>query len=268
MHYLLTLVRNSFICSYLIAVLFSLNIQAQETDVVNQLAEAYNEFDYDRCAELLNLAFNSLDQLPLNDRAEIYKYAAFIAIHNGNNTLAGNHFWNLLSINPNYSLDPVTTAPKLLTLFQKTKIEFLEDLNQRLKNVQGADNEREIPWRSFIFPGWEQWYRGYTTRGTILVTSGIASLGGLVYSAIMAKQKRKDYLAAIDAGKITSQYHEYNTYYQNQYYFAYAFVTIWIISQVDLTLWSHTNLSFSISNSPSIWHEYYPTASLHIKLFP
>jgi hypothetical protein len=266
-----------FLPNFTIIVIFlfsshSLLVYGQENQVkgnlVNQLADAYNQFDYDKSAELLNIAFNSLDKIPLSDRIEIYKYAAFIAIHNGNNTLAVNHFWNLLTIDLNYSLDPVTTAPKLMTLFQKTKIEFLEDLNTRIKQIQVSDNDKEIPWRSFVFPGWEQWHRGYNSRGAILSSAGLISIGGFVYSAIMANQKRKDYLNANDANQIKSLYNEYNNYYQSQYYFGYAFAAVWVLSQIDLALWSHTDISFNVSPKFSSVNEFYPVVSLQFELFP
>ena len=244
---------------------------SQETDsltgnnIVEQLDRAYNQFDYQRSAELLNAAFNSLDQLSVNDRVEVYKYAAFIAFQNRNNTLTSNHFWNLLELDPNYVLDPVTTSPKLLTLFQKTKIEFLEDMNRRFEVIQGEKNERDIAWRAFIFPGWEQWHRGYQTKGSILVGTGLFSVGGLVYSSIMASQKKNDYLDSKNPEEIANLYDEYNTHYQRQFYFAYAFITLWAISQIDLALWSQPRLSLKASFLSPSFKEIYPAATIKIQ---
>jgi hypothetical protein len=244
---------------------------SQESDsltgnnIIEQLDQAYNQFDYQRSAELLNAAFNSLDQLSVSDRVEVYKYAAFIAFQNNNNALTINHFWSLLELNPNYVLDPVTTSPKLLTLFQKTKIEFLEDMNRRLEIIEGGKKETDFAWRAFIFPGWEQWHRGYQTKGAILAGAGLFSVGGLIYSSVMASQKRNDYLDSQDPEEISIIYDEYNTHYQRQFYFAYAFIALWSISQLDLALWSKPRLSLSASSQPPTLQGIYSAATLKIE---
>lgn len=251
----------------------SQSVFSQATDslhsenIVKQLARAYNQFDYGKSAELLNTAFNSIDQLSTKNRVQVYKYAAFIAFQNSNTTLAINHFWNLLEIDPNYVLDPVTTSPKLLTLFQKTKIEFLQDLNRRLELIQGKKSEGNVTWRALVFPGWEQWHRGYRTRGILLSSAGLASIGGLIYSAIMTKQKKNKYLNAEQPDVVAKLYDEYNTHYQRQYYFGYTFVALWAISQIDLAFWSHPKISLKVSFFSPEHKNIYPVASLKIKLF-
>lgn len=215
--------------------------------LVQQLAEAYNNFDYEKSTDLLNVAFNSLDRFSPENRIEIYKYAAFLAFQKGNSTLAANHFWNLLNIDPTYSLDPVTTSPKLLTLFQKTKIEFLQDLNERLQKLQNRDR-KTVPWRALV-PGWEQWRRGYRAKGVALAGASIATLTGTLYSFLATRQKRNAYLSADDPQIIQVRYKEYNDFYKRQYYFAYSLATVWMLSQVDLTLWSRENLAVTTTAS-------------------
>ncbi|NOY60161.1 MAG: hypothetical protein GXO75_14700 [Calditrichaeota bacterium] len=214
---------------------------------MQQLAAAYNSFDMSKSAELLNIAMNSLDAFEAADQVEIYKYAGFIAFQNGNSTLAANHFWNLLSIDPTYMLDPVTTSPKVLTLFQKTKIEFLEDMNKRLKTLQ-LQNTRSTPWRA-VFPGWEQWRRGYRGKGTALAGAGLVALGGTIYSILKTRKRKNAYLAETNPNKIKVLYNEYNSIYKKQYTFAYALAAVWALSQVDLTLWSQPHISIKTAAS-------------------
>ncbi len=216
-------------------------------DLLKQLARAYEQFDYARSAELLNIAFRSLDNFPPADKIEIYRYAAFIAFQQGNSTLASNHFWNLLEIDPTYSLDPVETPPKLLTLFQKTKIEYLEDLNRRIRVLQERAVHKPVPWRSFLFPGWEQWHRGYRTRGALLGAAGVISLGGFIYSVVQTGQKKSAYESATDPARAAELYQQYNRFYRNQFYFGYAFFATWAFSQVDLTLWSHPKIRMKLT---------------------
>jgi len=211
--------------------------------LIQQLAQAYNNFDYQKSAELLTIAFKSIDSYPPRKRIEIYRYAAFIAFQKGNTTLAADHFWKILEIDPTYSLDPVDTPPKLMTLFQKTKIDYLKDLNQRLKILERRKTKAEIPWRSFVLPGWEQWHRGYRVRGGVLGAASISTLGGLIYSAIKTRQAKQEYLDARDSETAADLYKKYNSHYQRQFYFGYAFVAIWAISQIDLVIWSQPKIN-------------------------
>jgi len=220
---------------------------ANADNLVQQLASAYNSFDMTKSEELLNIAMNSLDTFKAADQVEIYKYAAFIAFQNGNSTLAANHFWNLLSIDPTFTLDPVTTSPKVLTLFQKTKMKVLQDMNKRLKTLQ-LQNTRSIPWQA-VFPGWEQWRRGYRGKGTALAGVGLVALGGTIYSILETRKRKNAYLAETDPNEIKVLYNEYNSIYKKQYTFAYALGAVWALSQIDLTLWSNPHISFKTSAS-------------------
>lgn len=251
--------ENKFLLLFLIFLSFnalyeSVWAQNNQTDdnLVQQLEQAYNQFDYEKCQQLLNTAFDAFNRLAINERAGILKYAAFIAVQNGNTTLATDHFWNLLNIDPIYSLDPVTTPPKALTLFQKVKIEYLQNLNQNLQGMSEKPNGQAFPWRALAFPGWEQLHRGEQTRGWLIAAAGVVSLGGFVYSAVMSGQKRDEYLAASGAAEISGLYRDYNAHYQRQYYFGYAFAAVWLFSQLDLIFLNGQPGMLNISAEP--WH--------------
>ncbi|GAB4364016.1 MAG: hypothetical protein Kow0042_02290 [Calditrichia bacterium] len=223
------------------------NSSRADSELVEKLIIAYNEFDYKRAGEYLNVAFSSLDKFSQRDQKLIYQYAAFIAYQNGNTSLAKTHFWEILKIDPTFSLDPLTTPPKLQTLFQQTKISYLEDMNLRLQQVQKPQKQLQIPWRAFLFPGWEQWHRGYRLKGIILGGLASAALTGTIYSVISTQQKKQDYQNATDQQQIPSLYNTYRQHYQNQYYFAYSFLATWVVSWIDINLWSNppTRLQFS-----------------------
>ncbi len=246
-HIIWGLLINGILSVYFNPVLPQPSQTVQVDDLLHQLAEAYNNFDYQKSAELLTIAFKSIDRYPPRKKIEIYRYAAFIAFQKGNTTLAADHFWKILEIDPTYSLDPVDTPPKLMTLFQKTKIDYLKDLNQRLKILERQNTKAEIPWRSFVLPGWEQWHRGYRVRGAILSAASMGTLGGLIYSAIKANREKQRYLNARDAQTAADLYKKYNSHYQRQFYFGYAFVTLWAVSQIDLMVWSQPRVHLQAS---------------------
>lgn len=234
--------------------------------LVEELQNAYDAFDYEKSAELLTIAFRYIDRFPPQERIEVYKYAGFIAYQKGNVTLSSSHFWKILEIDPSYSLDPISTPPKLLTLFQKTKIEFLQDLNERLNRLRSGNGSRNFPWRAFLFPGWEQWHRGYRTRGILLATTGLGLSAGWIYSALMAEKKKDEYVGASNPAQISALYDSYNSHYRRQYYIGYAFAALWLLSQADLTLWSREKLSVNASVELSAIPGGPPTAVIKISL--
>ncbi len=237
-----------------------------EDELVSRLAQAYNNFDYQKCAELLNIAFPSIETFSPKNRVEIYKYAAFIAFQQGNSTLASNHFWHLLEVDPSYSLDPVQTPPKLLALFRKTKIEFLEDLNNRLSQLHLQQPVQDVAWRSLLIPGWEQWHRGYRTKGVVLGAAALGSLSGLIYAAINTRLREKDYQNASTPEEAARLYQQYNRFYRQQFYFSYAYVLIWVASQVDITLWSQPRIKITTHSLHAETLHYSVALSLNFSL--
>jgi hypothetical protein len=209
---------------------------SRPNDIVERLSQAWNQFDYAKSTELLNLALGAIERYSVNQQIEIYKFAAFIAFQNNNRTLATNYFMSMLNTDPTFTLDPVTTPPKILTLFQKTKITFLEEMQEKLSALQ-RQRALSQPSLTFLVPGLEQWQNGHKIKGALLSSSTVMAFGGLVYSYYDARQKKQDYADENESNKIPVLYYAYNSSYKRQFYFAYALAGIWAISQIDLHLW-------------------------------
>lgn len=218
---------------------------ASSNDIVARLQEAWNQFDSARSAELLNLALNAIEHYPANEQIEIYKFAAFNAFQNGNTPLARTYLLEMLDIDPTTNLDPVTTPPKILTLFQKTKVDYLEEMESRLAALQ-QKQAATPPSLTFLAPGWEQWRRGYKTKGALLASTSAIALGGLIFSYFDAAAKKDDYAAATDPQKLPALYDSYNGAYKRQFYFAYVLAGLWAASQIDLYLWSPVKLNAAV----------------------
>ncbi|RMF56787.1 MAG: hypothetical protein D6748_12660 [Calditrichaeota bacterium] len=219
--------------------------------LVMELETAYQNFDYPETDRLLSLALKEIDSFSLRDKIEIFKYAAFRQFQTGDSFKAAEFFWKLLEIDPTYSLDPVTTSPKLMTLFQKTKLDFLENLNQRISVYQQQLVKQPTPWRTLIFPGWEQYHRGYRWKGALWMTAGTGCLVGTIQAVFRTRQAKQDYEKATNPDDITATYNRYNRLYQSQFYWSYALIGVWISSQIDAYFFSPNkapaSLSFTLS---------------------
>jgi len=208
--------------------------------LVEKIIFAYGAFNYEETDRFLEVALNEIETFSPQDRIQIFKYAAFRKFQQGESSQAEEFFWKMLEIDPTFSLDPLTTSPKILALFQKTKIEFLNDLQQRLTQMEQsvAYNDNPVPWRSLVFPGWEQWHRGYRVKGALWAVAGAGCLAGIVQAVIRTGQKKQEYEDAVGADEIYAKYGEYNRLYQSQFYWSYAFIAVWLSSHLDALFFS------------------------------
>ena len=216
-------------------------------NLLQQIETAYNSFDMKKSVELLSIAITSLASFESSDRAEIYKYAALIACQNDNNALGADHFWNLLNIDPTYTLDPVTTSPKVLALFQKVKIEYLEDQNKRLPALQRQTVQAKAPSRRALVPGLEQIKNGQKIKGGIFASASVISLSGLAIAIFKTGAAKENYTNETNPDLIPGLYTDYNRYYKTQYYFAYVLAATWALSQIDLVLWSPSEIEIALA---------------------
>lgn len=219
--------------------------------LVDKIIAAYDKFDYTETDRLLDITLREIEKLTLQDQIEVHKYAGFRQFQKDDPLQAREHFWKLLEIDPTYTLDPVATPPKIIALFQNTKAEYLDELQHRLEQLDRDFSRNPIPWRSLVFPGWEQWHRGYRWKGALWFTAGAGCLAGFIQAVIRTSQKKRDYEAATVAPVISARYNEYNTLYQSQFYWAYGFAALWLGSHIDGLFFSplkpQNRLSLSLS---------------------
>lgn len=201
--------------------------------LAGNIISAYEAFNYEETDRLLEIALKEINSLSAQDQIKVYQYAAFRQFQQGDNFQAEAYFWKLLEIDPTFNLDQLTTPPKILSVFQKTKIDFLEGLQQRLGQLEQSMNYRPVPWRSLVFPGWEQWHRGYRLKGGLWMAAGAGCLAGIVQAVARTGQKKQEYEGAIAPEDIRAKYDGYNRLYQSQFYWSYAFIAVWLSSHLD-----------------------------------
>ncbi|UCF64688.1 MAG: hypothetical protein JSW33_02305 [bacterium] len=238
---------------------------SQVKELIPQLISAYENFNYEKSASLLEVALQNLHSFSNTEVEQIYLYGALLAFNEGNTERTSHYFWEILRIDPSYTVDPVNTPPKMLSIFQKTKIEYLEDLNRRLQVTEMTNHNPPFPWRAMLFPGWEQWHRGYKTKGISLAFGGLATITGAVISIIQTEQRRDAYQQETDPNLIPPLYDTYHDAYQRQFYFGYAFVAIWAFSQFDLAVWSQDQLNLKASITPDSRNMFYPAVHLNLR---
>jgi tetratricopeptide (TPR) repeat protein len=259
------MIRLVLVFAFAIFLLIVTPVDAQpETSqtLAEKIVSAYERFDYEEADRLLKIAVKESDSFSPQDRIIIYQYAAFRQYQKDQPFKAEEYFWRILELDPTFSLDPITTPPKILTLFQKTKVDFLESLQQRLQQLEQSVSYHPVPWRSLIFPGLAQWHRGYRLKGALWMAAGTGCLAGLAQAVIRTQDKKREYEAAASPEEIAVLYNEYNRVYQSQFYWAYAYMAVWLSSHIDALFFSPVKSSYPVSLS---LHPAYPGLTCSIR---
>lgn len=201
--------------------------------LIQRIAQSYARLQYEETDRLLGLALDAERSFSAADRVEIFKYAAFRRFQAGETDSARHYFWRLLEIDPAYSLDPVATSPKILGLFQQTKIDYLLSLQDRLTRLEESVFRRSVPWRSLVLPGWEQWHRGYRWKGAVWAGLAVAAGTGTIAAVLESERRYDDYLAERNPDRVLARYDDYNRAYRGQFFWGYALAGVWLASHLD-----------------------------------
>ena len=116
---------------------------------LKQIEALYNSAQY-VTAELE--ARRLYEEMDLTDsaRVQIEKWVAFSLIAQGKSSIARERFVTLLSINPDFELDPVLTSPKILSVFYEAKTKFLS-----LEPLLGPLNDIDLYGIDWVIVGGE-----------------------------------------------------------------------------------------------------------------
>ncbi len=197
-----------------------------------------------------------LEDKRVNDtmRVQLEKYLGFALVAQGKNESAEEHFINALRLDSSLTLDPVLTSPKILSVFEAAKAQYQAELSAGQSKTHGRPKglstvSRGPSFRSVLFPGWEQLYRGKRTKGYILLGVGAAAAVTAIVSDFLRRDARTNYLNASTPALAESRYHTYDLYYKTEVYSISAFVLIYAYSELDAFLDLPPNLDAAYSPS-------------------
>jgi tetratricopeptide (TPR) repeat protein len=194
-----------------------------------------------------------LEHAPLGDSAivALHKYIACSLIAQGKPDIAREHFKSILAIDPDFSLDPVYTSPKILVVFNEAKQSFLSS-RKILKNdftPPLINNPHSITYRAIVFPGWEQVHAGRTTVGSLFLGAGLVTIAAEITFEFLRSSARQKYLASTDPTDIRSKYNLYNRYYKAEIASFAAFAVVYGASEIEIFAFDH---SPSVSLQPAV----------------
>jgi len=236
--------KNSIFIAICLSIFFYLgttNAQYTTPDI-SQVKYLYEELRFEEAIKFGQHVLKAEDIKSAQHLEYIHQYMAFSFYIIGKIDSSRVHFLSLLSINPEIALDPVETSPKIIDFFNQIKVNFQEiNENQNVisfpKYIFIEDKRPDAAWRSALFPGWGQYYKGQPTRAYILGGAFLTSAVIFGVSLVNENRYKDSYHNSTDPDDISSNYDKYNNWSKIRQLSTYTTIGIWLLSFAD-ALWS------------------------------
>jgi tetratricopeptide (TPR) repeat protein len=229
------------------------NIFSQTENTIDTLTAKYNSFDYTGAVDVANNLIAAKQDYTDDELITIYVLKGIAHYSLGQLESARISFTQILNIDKTYNLDPINISPKIIA--------FYDDVKDDHSNSNGTIETSYIPARidtvvkvdtlflesdytpisnsiikSIVLPGWGHINSGDKTKGWLLSSTGLITLGSMVYYIFDTNSKRDSYLNEIDQSLIEAKYNKFNTSYKIRNSLIAAYAVIWIYSQLDLLI--------------------------------
>ena len=243
-----------FLLALILVTVTSLMSLAAEDTTQGQLLAIDSAFVTGRYAdvELLTLRIlQSKAELTPQERARVNLTAGYALIMMNRETEARNYFKQALDAEPNLTLDPVQVSPKFRVVFDEVKAQHVSPAEALARTPDEKLTIRSMPSRQALFsnlilPGSGQWREGHRVRGAVFFVAQAASVAALVWQIGETRDSRAEYLAQINAERISETYDEYNQDYMLSWGAGALAGVVYLAAQADLILHRTSNQEISL----------------------
>ena len=217
-----------------------------------QVKVLYEALEFDKAIQSGQNLLKSNHQFNRDGLSTIHQFMALSFYNTGKIDSARVHFLSLLSIQPDFKLDPVSVSPKIISFFEQLKNETWNPKPDQAigytKYVFLEDLRPGATLRSALLPGWGQSYKHQKKRGYFIGGVFIASLTATGVSLYFEKDNHNKYLDSTTPAAIEKIYNTYNNWFKRRKLFTIATVSIWAIGILD-ALWApYLNTKVSAGN--------------------
>lgn len=214
---------------------------------VQQVATFYQKLDFDKAITTGENLIKSGHTYSREELIALYKYVALSYYSIAQIDSSTSRFLSLLSIAPDYELDPVEVSPKIVDFFNRLKERhrsetFREKTVPYTKYVFVEDIRPNAGLRSALLPGWGQFYKGQKKRGIIIGGLFLTSLAATGISLVQESAKHDDYRQSREPTEIEKNYNSYNNWYKRRKFFTVTTISIWAVGILDALFMPYDNL--------------------------
>jgi len=229
---------------------FSTTSFSQDSLFLQQLRQAYESFDFSRVTLLSEQILSSSIPLSANEAIELYTMSGVAHYSLAQEIDARKCFVEILKLNKDYALDPVSISPKIITFFEKVRRDFFQIADTFLSNEEpkkdtlakptlvfirrGTDSVTSSFLRSLLLPGWGHLYMNEQSKGYILTSATVVNVAAIVYFIFDTNEKEQQYLNEGNPQRISKSYDKFNTSYKIRNAFIGSYLALWLYSQFDL----------------------------------
>ena len=218
-----------------------MNAQTALSPVVQPLDELYTSLQFEATIQEGKRILENQAQLSARELVLVHQYIGLSYYSLGKLDSARSHFYSLLSIDPNWKMDPVKISPKIIAFFEQLKAERAAPPST-LKIVPYThyvfvpDIRLKAGWRSALLPGWGQLLKKQKKKALVIGAVFYPSLLAAVVSAFQERKAHRSYLHSQTLADIQSTYKTYNTWHRRRLFFVQVTAATWILAVVD-ALW-------------------------------
>lgn len=234
--------------------MFSTPASAQTRSVEIEIMQQHLvNFEYDSVVTMADKMLADKRSFSESELLEIYRMKAIAHYSLLEMNAALNSFVEILKIDPDYSLDPVRTSPKIVKFFSEIKSNIRQKASPP-ETIQPVKTDtvklimdtgsvyRNTLVRSMLLPGWGHLYLQNHKKGWLLSALSTATLGSAIYYIFDSRNKQKAYLNEIDPSMMDTKYNSYNRSYKTRNILISAYALLWLYSQTDILVFQHKNI--------------------------
>lgn len=204
--------------------------------------------------ELLSLrALQSDSQLTSDETARICLTTGYALIMLDRESDARDYFNRALDAVPTLTLDPVQVSPKFRLVFDEVKAARPAHTKASppppAQLALGQAKSARI--LNLFVPGAGQLQEKKFIKGALFITLQTASTILWISELDKTQTSRADYLAATDESDIRAKYKTYNSHYKNSWTYGISAGAVYVLSQLDLTLFPAKTSSTTLSLIPT-----------------
>jgi hypothetical protein len=210
--------------------------QANSFEAANEIRWAIQRAEYQMAADLADSAIANFADFSPAQLAEIHALAALIASERGEPAAIDAHFLSALQLNASHQLDPIFFSPEMQNRFEqlRAKIPKMETpVRIEPRYIILPDPRIQAVWRSSLFPGWGQRYKGQKIKGGIFSIGAAALAGATITAHLLREHAEQNYLNATEENEIIARYDAFNRYHLLRNNLALALGAVWGAAVLD-----------------------------------